>query len=209
MRVSHLVALLKETSFSPEQLAQRLGISNMTVRRWIRKSPRTEIPSLYGRALEDIVFELMGEGILTTESVIVKEIVAKHEAKPFKGALQNLGLSKDFLRNAKGNNEERLVIGLAQIGASDVRRAQVEDNLKKVSTFKRLGKEWSSRITTLLRAIRSKRVAFVEKLVAYGALFYLICLFDLIPDYLPIIGYLDDFAMIGLAADFFLGKISK
>ncbi len=206
MKVSHLLNLLKETGFSPEQLAKRLGISNMTVRRWMRKPSHTEMPGLYGRALEDVVFELMGEGMLTTESPITREIISKNEVRPFQAILRNLGLSKDFLRNTKGNNEERLIVGLAQIGASDVRRAQVEDNLKKISKFKRLGKEWSWRVRTLLQTIRSKRVAFVRKLVAYGALFYLICPFDFIPDYLPVIGYLDDFTMIGLAANFFLGK---
>ncbi len=209
MKVSHLSILLEETGFSPEQLAKRLGISNMTVRRWMRKSPQTKISSIYSRAIEDAVFELIGEGVLMLNSAIAKEIIAKHDAKPFHAILRNLGLSKDFFRNTPADNEERLIAGLIQIGASDARRTQVENNLKELSRFKRLSKEWSLRIATLLRVIRSQRIASVEKLVAYGALFYVICPFDFIPDYLSVIGYLDDFAITGLAADFLLGRNSE
>ncbi len=209
MKVAHLLALLEETGLSPEQLAKRLGISNMTVRRWMKKPPQTRMPSLYSRALEDAVFGLVREGMLTTESVVMKEIVSKNEAGSFRTVLRNLGLSKDFLWNATGSYQKRLIAGLEQIGASGVRRMQVEDKLKEVSSFRGLSTEWSSRITTLLKAVRSKKIAPVKKLVAYGALFYLIYPFDFIPDYLSVVGYLDDFSMLGLAANFLLGKISE
>ncbi len=209
MKSSHLLTLLEEADFSPEQLAERLSISNMTVRRWMNKPPSTEIPRIYSRAIEDAVYELVGGGILTIESATVKEIIEKNEVGPFQAVIRNLGLSKDFLNHAKGTDEERLIVGLSQIGASEVRKAQVDENLKKISKFKSLSDEWSSRIATLLRAIRSKEIVSVDKLVAYGALFYLICPFDLIPDYLPVIGYLDDFAILGLAANYFLRKFQS
>ena len=209
MRVFHLLALLEEAGLSPEQLATRLGISNMTVRRWMKKPPRTRMPILYNRAMEDAVFELIGEGRLTTDSVVMKKIVAKSETGSFQTILRNLGLSMDFLQNTTGSHRERLIAGLEQIGVSDARRMQVEDNLEKISSFKRLGTDWSSRITVLLKAVRSKKGVPVKKLVAYGALFYLICPLDFIPDYLSVVGYLDDFAMLGLAANFLSGRISE
>lgn len=206
MRVSHVSALLKETGSSPEQLAKRVGVSHMTVRRWLKRPACTEIQRIYSRALEDAVCEFVGEGTLTAESAIVQEIIVKNELGPFQAILRNLGLSKDFLSHTEGGDKERLIMGLSQIGASHVRKTQVEGNLKKISRLRRLGKEWSLRIAVLLRVVRSKRIASVEKLVAYGALFYLICPFDFIPDYLSVVGYLDDFVMLGLAADFFLEK---
>ncbi len=206
MKASHLLILLKEARLSPEQLAKKSGISNMTIRRWMKKPPNADISRIYSRTLEYAVYELIGEGILTIESVAVKEILRKNEVAPFRAIIRSLGLSSDFLTASKNSDEGRLILGLSQIGASDVRRAQVGDSLDKISKFKRLSKEWSSRIATLLKIIRSKRIASIEKLVAYGALFYLLCPFDLVPDYLSVVGYLDDFSVLGLAASHFLGN---
>ena len=43
-------------------------------------------------------------------------------------------------------------------------------------------------------------VPTLDKLVAFGALFYLIAPFDLIPDAIPLFGYVDDFIILGIAA---------
>jgi uncharacterized membrane protein YkvA (DUF1232 family) len=46
----------------------------------------------------------------------------------------------------------------------------------------------------------------MEKLSAYGALFYLITVFDLIPDTIPVFGVLDDFAILGIVTAYYLRK---
>ena len=43
------------------------------------------------------------------------------------------------------------------------------------------------------------RLVLSHLYVAFGALFYLICPFDLIPDAIPVIGYADDFIVLGIA----------
>ena len=44
----------------------------------------------------------------------------------------------------------------------------------------------------LLRALRDPRTPIVARLIAIGVVLYVVSPFDLIPDYLPLIGLLDD-----------------
>jgi uncharacterized membrane protein YkvA (DUF1232 family) len=45
--------------------------------------------------------------------------------------------------------------------------------------------------------------------VAYGALFYLILPFDLIPDSIPVFGYVDDFGILGFAVAYYARKFPE
>ncbi|TXK76086.1 YkvA family protein [Paenibacillus sp. N3.4] len=51
----------------------------------------------------------------------------------------------------------------------------------------------------LFYALDSPKTPLKAKVQIYGALGYLILPFDVIPDFLPIIGYVDDFSVLGLA----------
>ncbi len=206
MKISYLSVLLREANLSPEQLAKRLDVSHMTIRRWLKKSPNTVIPRIYCRTIENAVYELIADGILTTESVSVKEMIKISEVLPFKIISRYLGFSKNFLLSSKGVGEDRLIIGLSQIGSDEARREKVKRSFKKINKFKSLSKEWSSRIVSLFKAINSPKVPALIKFVAYGGLFYLICPLDFIPDYIPTIGYIDDFFILGIAANFSLHK---
>jgi uncharacterized membrane protein YkvA (DUF1232 family) len=42
--------------------------------------------------------------------------------------------------------------------------------------------------------------------VAYGALYYLLCPLDLIPDNVPVFGLMDDYCVLGLAASHYAKK---
>ncbi|HSP24982.1 MAG TPA: DUF1232 domain-containing protein, partial [Saliniramus sp.] len=44
----------------------------------------------------------------------------------------------------------------------------------------------------LLRALRDPRTPIVARLIAIGIALYVVSPFDLIPDYVPLIGLLDD-----------------
>lgn len=54
----------------------------------------------------------------------------------------------------------------------------------------------------LLQAIKSSKTPLRAKAVCVGALLYFISPIDLIPDNIPVVGYLDDLAVITLALDF-------
>ena len=82
----------------------------------------------------------------------------------------------------------------------------VDKQKKKILSFKKLGLEWSERISILTGVIASKKLSALDKFMAYGALFYLVMVFDLIPDTVPVFGMLDDFAILGIAATYYLKR---
>jgi uncharacterized membrane protein YkvA (DUF1232 family) len=69
-----------------------------------------------------------------------------------------------------------------------------------------MGKDWAERISSLMKVLESNELHTFDKLVAYGALFYLIFPFDLIPDYIPVFGYMDDFIVLGFAVAYYIKR---
>jgi len=205
MNYSHLLTLMKEAGFSPEQLAERLGVSGMTLRRW-RHAPKNEtLPPLYEKALVSVIYELVGEGKLSIDSPLTKAVMNDHTWGPFETASTQLGFSKETLKGEK-YDPEKMIEGLSEIGTNESKRAAVEKSEKKILSFKKMGEDWSTRVSSLMTVLKSKELHSFDKLVAYGALFYLINPFDLIPDYIPVFGYMDDFFILGLAAAYYLKR---
>ena len=102
-----------------------------------------------------------------------------------------------------------MAIALCQIGASEERRIEVNESSGTLQTLKKMGQEWTKRISLLMEVVQSERITQIDKLIAYGALFYLICPFDLIPDQIPVVGFVDDFGVLGLAIAFYLRKFPE
>jgi uncharacterized membrane protein YkvA (DUF1232 family) len=205
MKNSHLLILMRETKLSPEQLAKRLGISNMSIRRWMKNSPDAKVPAIYEKTVWDAVYQMVAEGMLSLESPFVRKAVKESQRFYFKAAMKSLG----FNGNAKGNprfSMESIVKGLSEIGAAPGHRLEVEKQQKKISSFVRLGREWKERISSLLKVTASSNLSNGDKLVAYGALYYLLCPLDLIPDNVPVFGLMDDYCVLGLAASHYAKK---
>jgi uncharacterized membrane protein YkvA (DUF1232 family) len=137
MRNSHLLSIQKEAHLSPEQLAERIGISGMTLRRWRQGSTNQNLPKIYERALVGVIGDLMAEGRFS---------------------------------------------------------------------FKKMGKEWRVRMSSLWTVLNSDELHTFDKCVAYGALFYLLMPFDLIPDSIPVIGSMDDFIILGFAVAYYVKR---
>ncbi|HTB34349.1 MAG TPA: YkvA family protein [bacterium] len=205
MQISHLLTLMDEAELSPEALAERLGVSNMSVRRWMKQPAKKAIPAIYGKATEDCVYQLMIEGRLEATSGSAQWAIQQSRNLPFHASLSRLGFSAD-LKTVVPGQDDRFMTVLSQIGSNTAHRAEVDASKKQIGGFKRLGARWSGLIGTLQAALRSKRVRPVDKLVAYGALFYLVCPFDLIPDSIPVFGLMDDYAVLSLAAAYLLEK---
>ena len=97
MKISLLLILIRETKLSPERLAKRLRVSHMTVRRWMKKSPTKRVRSIYDKVLPDAIYQMVHDGILTTDSesyklvlrsakglslVLLKSLMPKDHGKP-------------------------------------------------------------------------------------------------------------------------------
>ena len=204
MRYGQLFALLDQAKLSPEQAAKRLGVSNMSLRRW--KGRAGAVPEKYVRAFAPALEMMAAEGLLDANALAA--VLPGRGEEDFKATLLRLGFPEDIL-SADPGDRGALVDGLSHIGADVERKDLVDRTKKEISLFSRFGTEWKERIAAMLKVINSKELLAVDKLVAYGALFYLITPFDLIPDTIPVIGYLDDFAILGIALWFYRKRFPK
>ena len=207
MTNSQLLILLKETGYSPEELGKQIGLSGMTLRRWMKKAEQTSIPAVYVPAIRETCLRLISEGRLNPASEAVQSILASAlPSGDYAAAIQNLGLDAEFGED-RTISGDRILTGLVQIGAQSKKQADVEKNSGKVFSFKEMGKDWAERISSLWTIIHSDTLTLPEKFIAYGALFYLLTPIDFIPDTIPFLGLADDFAVLGLAAAYYVRHI--
>ena len=206
MTYYELLNLLSECALSPEELAPKLGFSNMTYRRWQKANPKKEIPGKYEKPIQEGIYRLIAEGHLRSDSPRVKKYLEANGTRYFEAAVQSLGITSDGIAALASGQEDQVTLGLSQIGAKGEKQGAVDADLVKIKGFEKFSAEWKKRISSLLTVIRSKKLNTVDKLVAYGALFYLITPFDLIPDHIPVFGYVDDFAILGFAMTYYLKK---
>ncbi len=139
----------------------------------------------------------------------MRRVLLSSNSAQHRAALKNLGLTSGNFTLAGEDGGERLLEGLGLIGAQADKREMVDSNNKKILSFKNLGAEWSRRVGFLLQVIRSNRFSGKEKLIGYGALFYLITPIDFIPDHIPLIGLMDDCGILGLAVARYASKFPK
>ncbi len=194
---------MKETTYSPEELGKLIGLSGMTLRRWLKKPEGSPIPAVYVPAIREACYKLVSEGRLNPSKEDVQALLFSGMTSGDQtAAIRNLGLDADFERDCSISGD-RILTGLVQIGAQAKKQADVENNSGKVFSFKEMGKDWSDRISALWKVIHSDRLTLPDKFIAYGALFYLLTPVDFIPDTIPFMGLVDDFAVIGFAAAYY------
>jgi len=198
MRYKQLLDILDKVELSPEKAAEELGVSGMTLRRWRAKPADAELPEMYRRSFEPVLRRLIGEGKIHPEDPDVAAAFATMD-DPFQKTLLGLGITHKILE--QGDKEQgTVVMGLARIGQDENRQEQVRKSGKMMERFRAMSAEWKSRIDDLALALKSDQLTALDKLVAFGALFYLITPFDLIPDAIPVFGLVDDFIILGIAA---------
>jgi len=208
MTYGNLSILLEELKFSPEQLGERLGVTGKSIRRWVEYPKAEKLPPLYTKALRETIFEFVAEGKLSSESPIVQLTLKEGSDSFFHAAIRDLGMGEDFLKKAD-QSPQSIVEGIAQIGSNENKRASVDRSKEKIFSYQKLSEEWKHRIQTLYKAITSKELNRFEKFAAYGALFYLISPFDLIPDHIPVFGLMDDYVILGLVVAYYIKRFPK
>ena len=208
MTYAQLRAILEETGLSPELLAPKLGVASMTLRRWQKKSGSGKLEKGYERTVLEGIYQLLAEGHLKSESETVQKILAGASSLSFAAVLKSLEIG-DAVSATGSSQQDKMTVALSQIGVNEKRRTEVDESREKLQGFKKLGKDWNDRISGLWNIVRSSRLTPIDKLVAYGALFYLIFPFDLIPDHIPVIGLIDDFGILGFATAYYLNKFPE
>ncbi|MBI3565049.1 MAG: DUF1232 domain-containing protein [Elusimicrobia bacterium] len=204
MRYHQLLGLLDRAGVSPEKAAADLGVSGMTLRRWHAKPAGAELPELYRRAFEPTVRRLVGEGVFHPEDRAVAAALAAPE-EPFAKSVTALGITHDILEQAD-KHQNTIFVGLARLGQDEKRQAQVRASGRMLARFKEMSEDWRRRLEDLDAAVRSKDLPSIDKMVAFGALFYLITPFDLVPDAIPVFGLIDDFVLAGVASLYYRKK---
>ena len=202
MNYKQLKKVLDETGLSPEQLAGRLRISNLTYRRWLKRPPTEEVPKDYARNIAGGLYQLLTEGHLSHDSKLLGKILEHNLPEFFAAAIGQFHTASDLFDQGSAH-QDKITSVLLQIGNNSAARRRVEANASKIQAFTAWGNAWKGRVLLLSKAIKSKRLGTVDKLVAYGALFYLILPFDLIPDTIPVFGYIDDFGILGFAVAYY------
>lgn len=208
MTFGQLNAVLKETELSPELLAPIFDVGNMTIRRWLKEAPGHKVPKSYQWSIIESVYELVLDGKLSTESVAVQNLLKGSTPLSFSAIIKSMGAS-DAAFNTKDSQQSKMMMILSQIGGNKDHKKDVESSERKLSYFRKMGSEWHRRISALIKVTRSSKLSTFDKLVAYGALFYLITPFDLIPDHIPVIGLVDDFGVLGFAIAFYIARFPE
>ena len=202
MTYSHLLSVLESSGHSPERLAKALGVSNMTIRRW-RELPRSKKLSKNHECLVSHgLYQLIVDGHLQLNSPDVDALLRSAQDLPIAALMKNMGISTSHL-NANLAPQDSVTEVLGRLGLSTQNRNKVDHDLRAIERFKDFGRDWPRLIQSLLNIVRSTRLTPLQKLVAYGALFYLICPIDLIPDHIPVFGYADDFAVLSMAVSYY------
>lgn len=200
MHYSQLFNLLRETGLSPEQSGKRLGISGMTLRRWRSKPAGESLPPRYSRAFEPVFRDMAREGLLPPQRSLT-DPARSSISERIRSAASGLGFPES-LSAARKHDPDELVLGLAQIGSEPKHRNTVILHRKRITAFAKIDGDWKRTITGLLGALRAKKTSHLARTVVIGALVYLLVPNDIIPDFIPTFGLLDDFAILQLALAF-------
>ena len=75
------------------------------------------------------------------------------------------------------------------------KRSFVENALNGISRGGKLSQVWG-KVEQMRRFLWDKNVPFYKKVLPLAALLYLVMPVDLVPDFTPVIGYLDDIAVL-------------
>ena len=202
MRYSHLFELLKTSNLSPEDFGKIIGVSGMTLRRWLSKPKNALVPKLYVPAIREACYQLIADELVAVDAPCVQVILDSADDSRIDVVMQCLGLPKNMAGSMK-SSQDGMLMGLSHIGSHEAKQNEVNSNQKKLFSFRKMSEDWSKRISLLWDVLQSKRIGSVDKLIAYGALFYLLTPIDFIPDHIPVFGLVDDFGVLGIAASYY------
>lgn len=174
--VSQLKSYLKKHSLSPETFATQVKISNMTIRRMLKETGSAKISEKYHATFD-----------AATAAHPAGEIAGENGAENF-----------DF--SGAENDFTELLADLEKQGTDCVNEQKIQSDAEQKTKDPLVGNSLKSKVFWLLNVVRDRNGGFKSKAIALGALLYFINPIDLIPDATPVVGYLDDYAVLSLSA---------
>ena len=168
LSVEDLQKFLDERRLSPEAFAREVKISNMTVRRLLRRPVHSPIPDKYQLQIQKAV------------------------------ASNGNDWASQFLANVHGKGFEPLLKRIEDDGvANSVSLDQIKRDSDSTLGHEGMPKTMKSLVYGFYDFL-SKPSPKSKKALAIGALLYFVNPLDLIPDTIVGVGYLDDFAVLTL-----------
>ena len=106
-------------------------------------------------------------------------------------------MKKDF--------DENEAAGMAANMGANATEADIQNVAEKMDSMKKgpLAKVWN-KVIQLWEAFKSPDTPKAVKAIIIGGLIYMVSPFDLVPDFIPVIGLLDDVSVIGLVFSQFI-----
>lgn len=203
MKVHQISKLIKDTGLSPEKLAIYFQVSNMTLRRWLKKPITYKVPTQYETNLHQGILSLVKDGLLPKENEIVLESYDFMQSLSTKNSFMMMDLTvEQFEKNVQ--DEEGTVDLCLKLGQKDESLSYIQQNEEKLKEYETKSSGIGEKVSTLWKVLKGSDVQRTNKYVAIGALFYLLFPFDFIPDAIPAVGFLDDLAVLGVAVDYYI-----
>ena len=214
--VGELRKYLKKSDRSPEAVALEFHVSHMTIRRLLRKTDSAHLPEKY-----QILFTPYAscEKILRSPTIAysvsekvdppAEPTISQHLSSSFSPALfsdPEKPDANDPALNALGQSDgfKKVLSELTENGSKVNNPEELKSAYDKKIKTENFGKEMLTALREVAEyAFRGSSLSL--RLMCIGALLYFVNVFDLIPDTLGPIGYLDDFAVVALVA----GQIKK
>ncbi len=178
----------------------------MTLRRWSKQSKKTKVEAVYIPAFREACYRLIARNEVSASSEVVQAILSSSHEAHTSAVLNSFGVSDEGIKEVGWN--DFMTLKLSQIGAQHSKQSEVKKEQRKIFSFKQMGEDWAKHISDLWGVISSDELAMSDKLVAYGALFYLVTPLDFIPDQIPFFGLMDDYGVLCLAASYYAVRIA-
>lgn len=173
--VGDLKNYLTSQDLSPEKFAKEVKLSHMTIRRWQKKPDSFLIPGKYKPIMEKYLDQGSAQG-------------PKETLESATAVLQGFNLTElmdTVEKNGRNYKDDGTLEG------------QLSDKLKG----ERFDQVMVQYIKKLFQTAISKETPLKTKAICVGALLYFINPIDLIPDHIPVVGYLDDFVVLSVAVN--------
>ncbi|WP_413561035.1 YkvA family protein [Bdellovibrio sp. HCB209] len=203
MKISQISKISKDTGLSPEKLAVYFQVSNMTLRRWLKKGGTARVPAQYDTNIYQGILAMVKDGVIDKEHECVKEAYEFSQVLFANNSFMMMDLQAAQFEN-RGNDEDGLMDLCLRLGQRDDSLAYVQRNETTLQDIEKKSPSIREKVAALWSVLKDNELQKTSKYVAVGALFYLAFPFDFIPDSVPGVGLLDDFAILSIAVDHYL-----